>query len=605
MGKIPGTAGLLLLLALVLSCSTEEMSPEEYDAYTTSGVEAILDKTTVRPYRGEAFLPGSIGGVWTAVITNEPKSFNHIIAEQDSATAEIVGALTDYLVDYDVIKRQWKPRIASPQIVLDEEADRLDLVYTLRDDLYWSYGNSDERIKVTSDDVVFWYNEVCGDPEVQSSSYYGQFLTMEDGSEERITIEKLDGRRFVFHFPRIVAEPVLATNMDFGPSHVYKKAKETGGVEGMKNLFSVATDPKTIPSMGKWFLIEYSSGRRLVYRRNPHYWEKGSSGDSLPYYEKYIVQIIPEENTQLLMFKERKTDSYQLRPADLNDLLNKKNPDYAIFSAEGGLGAPFWTFNQNPLHKDSPKYRWFTRKEFRQAMSCLLNRDRVISQVYRGLAEPKLDFFPEPNQYYNPEIANGYLYDPRRALELLESIGFKQEGGVLKDSEGQPVEFELTIQSESTVYNDIAAILMDELSKAGIKLTVRTVDFQKLVESLFNTFEWDSVFIGLSGSNIFPTQGSNVWPSSGNLHMWHPNQESPATEWEARIDELYHTGEYAINKEKAQAIWDEYQRIIIEQCPIISLFRMRGFFALRDRWDFSNVYYDNINGAELSHVFLK
>jgi peptide/nickel transport system substrate-binding protein len=113
------------------------------------------------------------------------------------------------------------------------------------------------------------------------------------------------------------------------------------------------------------------------------------------------------------------------------------------------------------------------------------------------------------------------------------------------------------------------------------------------------------MIIGLSGSNIFPSQGSNVWPSSGNLHMWYPQQEEPATDWEARIDYLYNEGNYTIDKAKAKIIWDEYQEIILEQCPVISLIRSRGFWALRNRWDFSNVYYDNINGAETSHVFLK
>jgi peptide/nickel transport system substrate-binding protein len=596
---------LLLILFLALSCSTEEMSLEEYNAYTTQGIEVLLEKTAFKPYRGESFAPGTVGGTWTSVITHEPKSFNHIIAEQDRSTAEILEAMTDYLVDYDMIQRRWTPRIASPEIVIDEEAGKLELYYTLRDDIYWTYYNSDKKIPVTSDDVIFWYDEVYGDPEVQSSGYYGQFLTLPNGDEARITIEKIDARRFVFHFPCIVAEPILSTNMDFGPRHVYEKAKQEGGVEGMKGLFSVASDPKSIPSMGKWFLVEYSSGQRIVFRRNADFWERDSGGTSIPYFERRIVQIIPEENTQLLMFKEKKTESYALRPTDLHDLLNKKNPDYTIFNAEGALSAPFWSFNQNQVWKDTPKYQWFSQKEFRQAMSCLLNRDRVIAQVYRGLAEPMLYFFPEPNPFYNPEIVSDYTYNPQRALELLGRIGFKQEGGILKDSSGRPVEFDLTIPSESTVYNDIAAILMDELSKAGIKLTIRTVDFQKIVEALFSSFEWDSVFIALSGSNIFPTQGSNVWPSSGNLHLWHPNQEKPATAWEARIDALYHLGESTIDKEKAQATWDEYQRIIIEQCPIVSLFRMRGFYALRDRWDFSNVYYDNIHGVELNFVYLK
>jgi peptide/nickel transport system substrate-binding protein len=113
------------------------------------------------------------------------------------------------------------------------------------------------------------------------------------------------------------------------------------------------------------------------------------------------------------------------------------------------------------------------------------------------------------------------------------------------------------------------------------------------------------MLMGLSGNQIFPTQGSNVWPSNGNLHLWHPLQEKPATGWEERIDFLYNEGAYTIDSAKAQTIWDEFQRIILEQCPVIYLLRPRMFYALRNRWDFSNVYFDNRAGIETTRVFLK
>jgi len=110
--------------------------------------------------------------------------------------------------------------------------------------------------------------------------------------------------------------------------------------------------------------------------------------------------------------------------------------------------------------------------------------------------------------------------------------------------------------------------------------------------------------IGLSGSGIFPSQGSNVYPSSGNLHMWYPNQKSPATEWEARIDYLYNEGMFSIDKNAAQGIWDEFQAILLEELPMIYLMRPRGFWAINNRWDLTNVYFDNMNGAETTFVFL-
>jgi peptide/nickel transport system substrate-binding protein len=428
---------------------------------------------------------------------------------------------------------------------------------------------------------------------------------MDDGSIAHIDIRKIDNKRFSFHFPRLDADPLLATNMDFGPAFIYGAAKESGGVKGVLDLFSVATDPKLIPSMGQWFLTEYIPGQRLVYKRNPDYWKKDSTGVSIPYPEENIVQILPDQNTQFLVFKEGKLEGYSSRPDDLNELIEKENPGYTVFNADGGISAQLWSFNQNPKNSGSPQYEWFTQKEFRQAMSCLLNRDRITAQAHRGLAEPKVDFFPPPNPYYNEHIKLQYLYNPRQALELLESIGIKQDNrGVMRDSKKRPIEFDLSIPSDITVTADTASIIRDEMAKVGIKVNIRATDFQKLVEQLSATYDWQSIIIGL-GANFFPTQGSNVWPSDGNLHLWHPLQKKAATDWEARVDYLYNEGKYTINRENAQALWDEYQRIILEQCPIIYLLRPRSFFALRDRWDLSNFYYDNLNGAETSQIYLR
>jgi peptide/nickel transport system substrate-binding protein len=326
-------------------------------------------------------------------------------------------------------------------------------------------------------------------------------------------------------------------------------------------------------------------------------------------------------NTQFLVFKEGRLEGYIARPEDLDELISgtrkegeekpsffsfkKKANDYSVFNAEGSLGAFLWSLNQNPKNIDSPQYEWFTQKEFRQAMSCLLNRDRIITQVYRGLAEPKTDFFPPPNPYYNPDIRLRYLYDPQRALELFSSIGMNRDAaGVMRDSKGRAVEFDLSIPSDVTVHSDTASIIMDEAARLGITIHIRATDFQKLVEQLTAAFDWDSIIIGL-GTNFWPTQGSNVWPSDGNLHLWYPLQEEPATEWEARIDYLYNEGSYTIDEEKARAIWDEYQEILLEQCPVIYLVRQRSFYAIQNRWDFTNFYYDNLNSAETSHLYLR
>ena len=596
-----------IFFCLFFSCSSaKEVSLEEWETLSVAGLEELLAQTTSKPWRGEEYLSGPPGGVWNSGITAEPKTFNHLVAERDAQSNAIVSMLADYLVNYDVVRREWKPQTAFFEIAVDEKAGTLKVIYTLRDDLYWSFYGSGEKVPVLSDDVIFWYDEIQGDDAFHSSSYNSQFIVMEDGSEAHIDIERIDDKRFAFCFPRIVANPLLTTNMEFGPRFIYEKAKAEGGHQAVLDLFSIASDPKEIPSMGRWFLTEYVPGLRLVFRRNPDYWEKDKNGYSYPYLDESIAQILPDTNTQFLVFKEGRLESYASRPEDLDELVNGQNKrDYTVFNAEGSLGASLWSFNQNPRMQDSPWYDWFTQKEFRQAMSCLLNRERVVAQVYRHLADPKLDFFPPPNPYYNPEITLEYLYNPQRAVELLASIGITQDAaGVMRDAKGRAIEFDLAIPSDVTTHSDTASIVTDEAAKIGIKITVRPTDFQKLVEQLTATWDWASIFISL-GVNFWPTQGSNVWPSDGNLHLWHPLQKEPATEWEARVDYLYNEGSYTADPEKARVLWDEYQRILLEQCPIIYLIRSRTFFAMGNRWDFSNFYFDNLNGADTSYLFLK
>lgn len=584
------------------------MTLEEIAAASTSGTAELIEKTNSKPWHGEDYKAGTVGGSWLTSITADPKSFNLLIAERDGSTAAILAHMHDYLVDYNYITKEFTPLCAFPEVSVDDVKKTLTVTYTFRDNLYWSFYNSDKKIPVTSDDIIYWYDEIEGDPAFQSSAYNGQFVEMPDGSTERITIEKISDKKFAFHYPRIDSNPLLSTNRNFGPKFIFEPAKKANGIKGVQNLFSVATDPRTIPSMGQWFLVEYTPGQRLVFKRNPDYWRKDTNVVSFPYPEEKIVQIVSDQNTQFLLFKEGKQETYSPRPEDVDELVNnslKKDSGYSVFNAAGALSASLWSFNQNPKNSDKPYYAWFTKKEFRQAMSCLLNRSRIISQTYRGLAEPKYSFFAEANPFYDKDISLNYRFNPDQAELLLSKIGMnKNDKGILIDALGNPVEFDLTITSDNSIFNDIASIITDECAKVGITVKVRTTDFQKIVEQLTATLDWQSVMIGL-GSNYFPTQGSNVWPSTGNLHLWHPLQEKPATDWEARIDYLYNEGSCSLDYNEAKKIWDEYQSILLEQCPVIYLVRPRSFFAIRNRWDFTNFYFDNIGGAITDYVWLK
>jgi len=595
----------LLASALLVSCvRVPEMSREEIEAARQKSSEEFFTATVYKPYRGEEFAPGLVGGVWYDSIMGDPKTFNQLVAERDGQSAGLINLTTDFLFDYEFATREWKPHAAFFQIEIDEAHDTLTVHVRLRDDMFWTYLNSPQKIPVTSDDIVWWYNEISGDEQFQSSAYSGQFVSMRDGSQARIEAVKIDEKNFDFIFPRIVADPLLACNTNFAPSFIYKKAKDENGAEGVKSLFGIDIDVREIPSMGMWHIESYAPSQRIVFARNEKYWQKDTGGTSIPYREKMVFQIIGDQNTDYLLFTQGKLETYSPPPENLDDVIRGQENNYTVFNSEGSVGAMMWSFNQNPRNAREPFYEWFTQKEFRQAMSCVLNRERIIAQTYRGLASAKYDFFPQGNPFYNPQIELQYKYDLERAKSLLSQIGFAVDAdGILRDKKNRPVEFDLTIASSANSTSDIAQIIVDECKKIGIKVNVRQTDFQKMVEMLTATFDWQSIIIGL-GANLFPSQGVNVWPSSGNLHLWNPLQKTPATEWEARIDFLYNEGSYTIDKAEAKKIWDEYQSLILEECPMIYLVRPASFFAIRNKWNLTNFYYDSLDGAKTNRIYI-
>ncbi len=592
---------LIIGFLLSLSCGKErELSLKEIEALKTGGAPVL--EGTVRKPGGQEFADGKVGGIYYSSLTNDPKTFNTLTA-RDGDSRTVIDVLYDSLADYDPNKREWLPNLAAFKVETDEKNKKLDVIFTLRDDLYWSLAGSGKGVKVSSDDVVFWYDEIVGDKALQQPGYNSQFVDMEDGSVERISIEKIDDRSFVFHYPRIVADPILSSNMFFGPEYIFRKEKERGGTEALLDFWSIDTDPKTIPSLGEYHILEYTPGVRVVLKKNENYWKTDKKGVHLPYIEKIIYKIVPDRNTEYLLFLNGEKDAYKARPEDLEEMLSREKRNYTVYDGGASLNAGFLTFNQNPSNIDTKYYSWFVETKFRQAMSCLLNRKRIIKQVYRGLAEPALHFFATANPFYDESIKQKFTYDPDRAVRLLKEIGIeKNADGNMEDKKGNKIEFNLHVGIENNIGVDIMNIFSDECKKVGIKADVKPIDFQKLVDMIMNSYDWHAVFLYL-GSNYWPTGGSNVWPSKGNFHIWRPLQEKPATEWEKRIDYLYNEGSYTIDRGKAVKIWNEYQRILLDQLPFIYLVHPLSFLGVRDRWD--NVFYDTLNGLDTKYLFLK
>ena len=80
-------------------------------------------------------------------------------------------------------------------------------------------------------------------------------------------------------------------------------------------------------------------------------------------------------------------------------------------------------------------------------------------------------------------------------------------------------------------------------------------------------------------SSIDPNDGANFYLSSGNLHIWDPNQPKPATPWEAEIDEMMAKGASVMDPAKRAPYYWRVQEILHDQLAVIQTVRVTQYAA--------------------------
>jgi peptide/nickel transport system substrate-binding protein len=245
----------------------------------------------------------------------------------------------------------------------------------------------------------------------------------------------------------------------------------------------------------------------------------------------------------------------------------------------------YLVFNMNPRSRTLPAYKrdWFSKKEFRQAVSYALDRRSMIQTVGRGIGRPEWSPVTEANRlFYNPKVRR-YPHDPARAKALLRRLGFadRKHDGILEDAAGHELAFTLIAGTGNSAVATICSIIQDDLKQVGMKVTVSLMEYQALL-SRRDRYDWECNLNGWSGDPE-PHRSQTIWLSSGRAHFWNPLQSHPATLWEAEIDRIYARAAQETNYTKRKALYDRWQAIIAEQQPLIFLTTPDVLGAIRNR----------------------
>ena len=126
----------------------------------------------------------------------------------------------------------------------------------------------------------------------------------------------------------------------------------------------------------------------------------------------------------------------------------------------------------------------------------------------------------------------------------------------------------------------------------------KPIEFNTLVNKMVNTLDWDMILMGLTGAPLEPHNGKNVWYSSGPLHLFNQRPvNTPITDklsWEKQLDDIFDKASLVLDFKLRKKYYDEYQRIIYEQKPIIYLYSPIRIYAIRNK--FKNIYPSSLSG---------
>jgi len=132
-----------------------------------------------------------------------------------------------------------------------------------------------------------------------------------------------------------------------------------------------------------------------------------------------------------------------------------------------------------------------------------------------------------------------------------------------------------------------AVLIQADLQKLGFKVVLQPVEFNTLIHKIDDTHEYECVLMGLFGGATDPCFQANVIRSDGYTHQWFPREKQPSTSWEARLDFLMNDLSKTLDFAGRKKDFDEVQRILAEQQPMI--FTVTPYYYAAARSDIGNL----------------
>ncbi len=328
------------------------------------------------------------------------------------------------------------------------------LTVTIRKNVRWSDG-----VPFTPKDVEFTFNLLKKFPALDTNGVWSKLSGLQS--------VRVEGQNVVFEFshPNIPEYFYILRTLII-PEHVWANIKNP--VSFLNSNNPIGTGP---------FLREsYSVANNTEYfAKNPDYWWKGR-----PYIDG--IRIIGNTSNQAAFLQMIKGET------DQNDIAIEM-PEKLWVARGPQTHILFWPVHSvNVLYMNDAKEP-FKESTFRKAIALAINKKLLEDRAYFGAGGydiSQTQIIPaQKDEWYDPslketdELYNGY--DPKQAMKLLTSIGYKKNSdGVLERNGKVLPTFSILVGAGWTDFITMAQIISQELKNIGINTTI--------VQQSYNTY---------------------------------------------------------------------------------------------------------------------
>jgi peptide/nickel transport system substrate-binding protein len=369
------------------------------------------------------------------------QSWNPYLAE-DAFSEEVLRLIYPTLaveqVDYHQHPPSFEPSLAESWEFSD---DGLSLTLHLRADVVWSDG-----VPVTAEDVLFSWRAQTS----EALSWLWSDITDAIDTVEALdahTVKYTFSRRYPYQFMDVNDGPIV-------PAHAwaeipFERWEETDWRE-------------LVVSAGAFVPGAHTPQQEIVLDRNPRYFRPDR-----PRIARLVFRIVPSKTALFTQLAAGGVDVVNdIPPSEAARV--RADPDLELIAfADRSYTHICWNL-ENELFADP---------QVRRALGLAIDRETLIDAVYEGFARLSLGPVLSTMWAFNREI-EVLQFDPAAAAELLTHAGWTDhDGDGIRDRDGRPFAFEILAPSESEVRQDVALLVERDLSRIGITVTPRFIEW--------------------------------------------------------------------------------------------------------------------------------